>query len=139
MGFMNSTFPVAVYGLQDAFSQCILYLKLRTTNSHPKLIGRWHMDHLYGTKGNLSCFNNICIQIVIQLKRALISTLSGIHKSIRSLSWLFIKMTAFIGAWNKKMDLLRASAYGKNIVIITGNFQYFLVKFWICFPFCSQY
>ena len=29
------------------------------------------------------------------------------------------------------MDLLRASAYGKNIVIITGNFQYFLVKFWI--------
>ena len=89
------------------------------------------MDHLYSTKGNLSCFNNICIQIVIQLKRALISTHPGIHKSIRSLSWLFIKMTAFIGAQNKMMDLLRAAAYGKNIVIITGNFKYFLVKIWI--------
>ena len=74
MGFMNSTFPLAVYGLQDAFSGYILYLKLWTTNSDPQLIGRWYMDHLYSTKGNLSCFNNICIQIVIQLKRALIST-----------------------------------------------------------------
>ena len=71
MGFMNSTFPLAVYGLQDAFSGYILYLKLWTRNSDPKLIGRWYMDHLYSTKGNLSCFNNICIQIVIQLKRAL--------------------------------------------------------------------
>ncbi|CAH3159321.1 unnamed protein product [Porites lobata] len=40
MGFMNSTFPVAVYGLQDAFSGYILNLKLWTTNSHRKLIGR---------------------------------------------------------------------------------------------------
>ena len=71
MGFMNSTFPLAVYGLQDAFSGYILYLKLWTTNSDPKLIGRWYMDRLYSTKSNLSCFNNICIQIVIQLKRAL--------------------------------------------------------------------
>ena len=46
---------------------------------------------------------------------------------------------AFIGTWNKKMDLLRAAAYGKNIVIIPGNFQYFLVKIWILFLFCSQY
>lgn len=68
----------------------------------------------------------------------------GSHKHpsrefIRSLSWLFIKMMAFIGTWNKKMDLLRAAAYGKNIVIIPGNFQYFLVKIWILFLFCSQY
>ena len=28
MGFMNSTFPLAVYGLQDAYSGYILYLKL---------------------------------------------------------------------------------------------------------------
>ena len=53
MGFMNSTFPLAVYGLQDAFSGYILYLKLWTTNSDPKLIGRWYMDHLYKTKGNI--------------------------------------------------------------------------------------
>lgn len=72
MGFMNSTFPLAVYGLQDAFSGYILYLKLWTTNSDPKLIGHWFMDHLYSTKGNLSCFNNICIEIAIQFKRALL-------------------------------------------------------------------
>ena len=74
---MNSTFPLAVYWFQDAFSGYIFYLKLWTTNSDPKLIGRWYMDHLYSTKGNLSCFNNICIQIVIQLKRTLISTHLG--------------------------------------------------------------
>ena len=50
---MNSTFPLAVYGLQDAFSGYILYLKLWTTNSDPKLIGRWYMDHLYKTKGKI--------------------------------------------------------------------------------------
>ena len=53
MGFMNSTFPLAVYGLQDAFSGYILYLKLWTTNSDPKLIGRWYMDQLYKTKGKI--------------------------------------------------------------------------------------
>ena len=53
MGLMNSTFLLAVYGLQDAFSGYILYLKLWTTNSDPKLIGRWYMDHLYKTKGNI--------------------------------------------------------------------------------------
>ncbi|XP_074635510.1 uncharacterized protein LOC141893927 [Acropora palmata] len=50
MGFMNSTFPLAVYGLQDAFSGYILYFKLWTTNADPKLIGCWYMDHLYRTK-----------------------------------------------------------------------------------------
>lgn len=43
-------------------------------------------------------------------------------------------MMAFIGARNK-MDLLRAAAFGYNIVIITGNFQYFLVNIWIFFSF----
>ena len=57
MGFMNSTFPLAVYGLQDAFSGYILYLKLWTTNSDPKLIGRWYMDHLYKTKGKICPLN----------------------------------------------------------------------------------
>ncbi len=48
---MNYTFPLAVYGLQDAFSGYILYLKLWTSNSDPKLIGRWYLEHLYKTKG----------------------------------------------------------------------------------------
>jgi hypothetical protein len=50
MGFMNSTFPLAIYGLQDAFSGYILYLKLWPGNSDPKLIGRWYMEHLYNVK-----------------------------------------------------------------------------------------
>ena len=45
------TFPLAVYGRQDAFSGYILYLKLWTSNSDPKLIGRWHLEHLYKTRG----------------------------------------------------------------------------------------
>ena len=50
MGFMNSTFPLAIYGLQDAFSGYILYLKVWSSNSNPKLIGRWYLEHLYQTK-----------------------------------------------------------------------------------------
>ena len=52
MGFMKSTFPLAVYGLQDVFRGYILWLKLWTSNSDPKLVGRWYLDHLYKTKGN---------------------------------------------------------------------------------------
>ena len=53
MGFMNSTFPLAVYGLQDAYSGYILYLKLWTSNSDPKIIGRWYLQHLYESKGEI--------------------------------------------------------------------------------------
>ena len=52
MGFMKSTFPLAVYVLQDVFSGYILWLKLWTSNSDPKLVGRWYLDHLYKTKVN---------------------------------------------------------------------------------------
>lgn len=53
IGFMNrSTFPLAAYGLQDASSGYILYLKLWTTNADLKMIGCWYVDHLYRTKGN---------------------------------------------------------------------------------------
>ena len=81
---MNSTFPLAVYGLQDAFSGYILYLKLWTSNSDPKLIGRWYMDHLYSTKGNLSCVNNLntCMHSDCETVK------KGSHKHP---SWEFIK------------------------------------------------
>ena len=54
MDFAKDTFPLAVYGLQDVFSARILFLKVWTSNSNPRLIGRWYMDHLYKTKGKLS-------------------------------------------------------------------------------------
>jgi len=50
MGFMKNTFPLAVYGLQDVFSGYIIYLKLWTSNSDPKLVGRWYLEHLYRTR-----------------------------------------------------------------------------------------
>ena len=53
MGFMNSTFPLAVYGLQDAYSGYILYLKLWILNSDPKIIRRWYLQHLYESKGEI--------------------------------------------------------------------------------------
>ena len=59
MGFMKDTFPLAVYGMQDVFSGYILYLKLWNSNSNPKLVGRWYLEHLYNTRGNL-----INIQII---------------------------------------------------------------------------
>ncbi|XP_028412940.1 uncharacterized protein LOC114535818 [Dendronephthya gigantea] len=50
LGYMNYTFPLAVYGLQDAYSGYILYLKLWTSNSDPKIVGRWYLEHLYKSK-----------------------------------------------------------------------------------------
>ena len=35
MDFMNNTFPLAVYGLQDVFNGYILYLKVWPSNSDP--------------------------------------------------------------------------------------------------------
>ena len=46
MGFQNSTFPIAVYGVLDQASRKILLLKCWTSNSDPRLIGRWYIDWL---------------------------------------------------------------------------------------------
>jgi hypothetical protein len=55
MGFIRDTFPLAVYGLLDVFSGKVLFLKLWTSNSNPKLIGRWYLEHLTKTKGDINC------------------------------------------------------------------------------------
>ena len=52
MGYIRDTFALAAYGLQDVFSGKVLYLKLWTSNSNPKLIGRWYLEHLSKTKGD---------------------------------------------------------------------------------------
>ena len=44
MGYQNSTFPIAVYGIMDQASRKILLLKCWTSNSDPRLIGRWYLD-----------------------------------------------------------------------------------------------
>ena len=61
MGFMKDTFPLAIYGMQDVYSGYILYLKVWASNSNPKLIGRWYLEHLYDTKGTVTNFTTIII------------------------------------------------------------------------------
>lgn len=50
MDFAKDTFPLAVYGMQDVFSGYLVYLKVWMSNSNPKLVGRWYLEHLYKSK-----------------------------------------------------------------------------------------
>ena len=49
-GYQNSTFPLAVYGCIDTASRKILWLRVWTTNSNPKLVGHWYLEHLLETR-----------------------------------------------------------------------------------------
>ena len=46
MEHQNSTFPLTVYGCIDTASRKVLWLRVWTTNTNPKLAGRWYLDHL---------------------------------------------------------------------------------------------
>ena len=50
MGYQNSTFPLAVYRCIDTASRKIMWLRIWTTNSNPKLVGRWYLEHLLETR-----------------------------------------------------------------------------------------
>ena len=50
MGYQRDTFPLAIYGCIDTASRKLLWLKIWTSHSDPKLIGRWYFDHIYETK-----------------------------------------------------------------------------------------
>ena len=50
MGYQNSTFPLAVYGCIDTASRKIMWLRIWTRNSNPKLVGRWYQQHLLETR-----------------------------------------------------------------------------------------
>ena len=77
MGFMNYTFPLAVYGLQDAYSGYILYLKLWTSNSDPKIIGRWYLEHLYESKGKkYNCIYLVPVTVNLTNRRQFFMRLS---------------------------------------------------------------
>ena len=61
MDFAKDTFPLAVYGMQDVFSGFLLYLKLWTSNSDPKLTARWYLEHLYESKGKHKQENSLLL------------------------------------------------------------------------------
>ena len=50
MGYQNSTFPIAIYGMLDQASRKIILLKCWTTNSNPDVIGNWYLEYLESTK-----------------------------------------------------------------------------------------
>ena len=50
MGFQNRTFPLAIYGCIDTASRKIMWLRIWTTNSDPRVIGRWYLEHLMETR-----------------------------------------------------------------------------------------
>jgi hypothetical protein len=50
MGFQNSAFPLAVYGCLDTASRKLFWLKIWTSNTDPKRIGRRYMDYLFDSR-----------------------------------------------------------------------------------------
>ena len=50
MGFQKDTFPLAVYGCLDTASRKLLFLRVGTGNSDPRVIGIWYLEFLYETK-----------------------------------------------------------------------------------------
>ena len=50
MGFQKDTFPIGVYGCIDTASRKLLWLRVWTGNSDPKLIGRFYLDYLYESR-----------------------------------------------------------------------------------------
>ena len=50
MGYINSTFPLAVYGCIDTASRKLLWLRVWVTNSDPKVVGRWYLEYLYESR-----------------------------------------------------------------------------------------
>lgn len=50
-GYQNSMFPLCIYEGQDTYSGRINFLRIWTTNSNPKVIGRFYLDYLYQSKG----------------------------------------------------------------------------------------
>ena len=50
MRYQNSTFPLAVCGWIDTASRKVLWPRIWTTNTNPKLVGCWYPDHLMETR-----------------------------------------------------------------------------------------
>ena len=50
-GYQNATFPLCIYGGLDTYSGRIQFLKIWTTNSNPKIIGRHYLQYLLESRG----------------------------------------------------------------------------------------
>ena len=52
-GYQNSTFPLCIYGGLDTFSGRVQFLRIWTSNSNPKIVGRYYLEYLYESRGKL--------------------------------------------------------------------------------------
>ncbi len=50
MGYQKSTFTLAIYGCIDTASRKIMFLNIWTSNSDPKLVGKWYFEFLLENK-----------------------------------------------------------------------------------------
>ena len=46
MGYQTNMFPLAIYGCLDSASRMLLWLKIWTTKSDPRIVCRWYSDYL---------------------------------------------------------------------------------------------
>ena len=53
-GYQKSTFPLCIYGGQDAFSGRINFLKIWNSNNNPRVIGRFYLEYLMECESKFS-------------------------------------------------------------------------------------
>ena len=58
-GFYEGYLSSCIYGWQDVFSGRLMFLKVWTSNSNPKLVGRWYLEYLYDKKGTVITVANV--------------------------------------------------------------------------------
>eukprot|EP00794_Sanderia_malayensis_P002289 gene2289-2634_t len=92
MGFQKSTFPLAIYGCIDTASRKLLFLKIGSGNSDPRVIGLWYLEYLYETKS--------------------ISSMIRIDKGTET--GIMATMHAFLRRDDNDMDPLDTVIYGKS-------------------------
>ena len=76
MGYQNSTFPIAIYGCLDTASRKLMWIRVWVSNSDPKLIGRWYLEHLMTT--------NLMPAIIRLDKGTETGTMATMHAFLRS-------------------------------------------------------
>ena len=102
MKFQNSIFPLAIYGSIDTASRKIMWHKIWTSNSDPRLIGRWYLEFPYEQK---------IMPSVLRLDKG---TETGIMTT----------MHAFLRTHHKDMDPVDTVIYGPSTSNQVGIVMY---------------
>ena len=52
-GYQKSMFPLSIYGGLDTYSGRMNFLRVRTTNNNPLVIGRLYFEYLFESRGRI--------------------------------------------------------------------------------------